>query len=170
MEVGKSSLTYRYINNQFPAVHDDTIIDRILNLAKIKNKVYKIEILDTEGENDFPNMLKQWINFGDGFLLVFSINDKTSFDLLSSKRENIIKEKHHESCPMILIGNKQDLDNNREVSYDEAKKLAESWNIDYLETSAKTNLNCKDAFENLAVKIYESRPKTKRTSCPCSIY
>ena len=170
MGVGKSSLTYRYINNKFPVEHDDTILDRIINQTKIDDKLFKIEILDTAGEDDYPQMLDMWINFGEGFLLVFAINDKNSFDLIPSKIECIIKQKHDEAFPMILIGNKQDLTNNREVSYEEAKKLADSWNIDYIETSAKTNFYCKEAFENLAVKIYESRPKIKRSSCPCSIY
>ena len=115
-------------------------------------------------------MLDQWINFAEGFLLVFSLNDKNSFDLIPSKIESIIKQKHEEGCPMILVGNKQDLTNNREVPYDDAKKLADSWKIEYIETSAKTNFNCKEVFENLAIKIYESRPKIKRSSCPCSIY
>ena len=88
------------------------------------------------------------------------------------KIERIIKEKHDEAFPMILVGNKQDLTNNREVSYDEAKQLADSWNIEYIETSAKTNFNCDEAFKHLSVKIYEykSRQKRKRSSCPCSIY
>ena len=171
MGVGKSSLTYRYINNKCPAKHDCTIEDMIINQAKIDDKLFKIEIVDTYKVDDYPQMLDMWINFGDGFLLVFAINDKNSFDLIPSKIECIIKQKHDEAFPMILIGNKQDLTNNREVSYDEAKKLADSWNMEYIETSAQTNFNCDEAFENLAVKIYESRPKIKRSSfCPCSIY
>ena len=115
-------------------------------------------------------MFDMRIKYGEGFLLVFAINDKNSFDLIPQKIERIIKEKHDEAFPMILVGSKQDLTNNREVSYDEAKQSADSWNIDYIETSAKTNFNCKEAFENLTVKIYESRPKIKRWLCPCSIY
>ena len=143
-------------------------MDRIINQTKIDDKLFKIEILDTAGEDDYPQMLDMWINFGQGFLLVFAINDKNSFDLIPSKIERIIKGKHDESIPMILVGNKQDLVNNREVSYEEAKKLADSWNIEYIETSARNNINCYEAFDHLAVKIYESRPK--RSSCPCFIY
>ena len=170
MGVGKSSLTYRYINNEFPAVQNDTIEDRIVNQAKIEDKLYKIEILDTAGEDDYPQMLDMWVNYAEGFLLVFAINDKNSFDLIPEKRDHIIEGKQVGSYPMILVGNKQDLTNNREVSYDDAKQLADSWNIDYIETSAKTNFNCKETFEQLAVKIYESRSKIKGLSCPCSIY
>ena len=170
MGVGKSSLTYRYINNKCPAKHDCTIEDMIINQAKIDDKLFKIEIVDTYKVDDYPQMLDMWINFGDGFLLVFAINDKTSFELIPPKRERIIKGKHGEKCPMILVGNKQDLADNREIPYDDAKQLADSWGIDYIETSAKTDFNCKEVFERLAVKIYESRTKTKKSSCPCSIY
>ena len=114
-------------------------------------------------------MMDNWISFGQGFLLVFAINDKTSFDLIPPKRERIIKGKHGKICPMILIGNKQDLASDREVSYDDVKKLADSWNIDYIETSAKTNFNCKEAFESMAIKIYESTKTIKKSSsCSCS--
>ena len=72
---------------------------------------------------------------------------------------------------MILVGNKQDLTDNREVSYDEAKQLADSWNMEYIEASAKTRFNCDEAFEHLSLKIYEykSRKNRKQSSCPCSI-
>ena len=110
-----------------------------------------------------------WINFGQGFLLVFAINDKNSFDLIKSKRDRVLKGKHEENIPMVLVGNKQDLSKDREVSYDEAKSLADSWNIDYIETSAKTNFNCKEAFEKLALKIEAFRIR-KKPCCPCLIY
>ena len=168
--VGKSSLTYRFINYEIPEGHEATIEDRYKTSDTINGKVYNIEILDTAGEDDYQQMIDMWINFGDGFLLVFAINDKISFDALPKKRERIIKGKHGEKCPMILVGNKQDLADNREIPYDDAKQLADSWGIDYIETSAKTDFNCKEVFERLAVKIYESRTKTKKSSCPCSIY
>ena len=168
--VGKSSLTYRFLNYNIPEGHEATLEDRYKIDTKIDDKLFRIEILDTAGEDDYQQMMDTWISFGEGFLLVFAINDKTSFELIPPKRERIIKGKHGEKCPMILVGNKQDLVDNREIPYDDAKQLADSWGIDYIETSAKTDFNCKEVFERLAVKIYESRAKTKKSSCPCSIY
>ena len=110
-----------------------------------------------------------WINFGEGFLLVFAINDKDSFDVIKTKRERIIKGKHGEIPPMILVGNKQDLAQNRKIPYDEAKSLADSWGIEYIETSAKTNLNCRQPFEKLGVLI-SSYKNTTKGECCCSIY
>ena len=112
-----------------------------------------MEILDTAGEEDYQNMIDMWISFGEGFLLVFAINDKESFDLLKLKHTRVLKGKHGAKCPILLIGNKQDLENERQVTYSEAKQQAEAWGIEYMETSAKTNFNCKEAFEKLAQKI-----------------
>ena len=106
-----------------------------------------------------------WVSFGEGFLLVFAINDKFSFDILKNRRERILKTKHKDYGPMILVGNKQDLDNERNVSYEEAKQLADSWGIEYIETSAKTNYNCKEAFEKLIIEIASTKIKPKKSSC-----
>ena len=167
--VGKTSLTNRYINYNQPDDHDPTLT-RIQKFTRINDKNYEIEIFDADGDEDYQNMLDMWISFGNGFLLVFAINDKSSFDYIPSKIERIIKKKHDKEFPMILVGNKLDLADNREVSYDEAKKLADFWNIDYIETSTTTNYNCDEIFDHLTEKIYEFRSKTKRSKCPCSIY
>ena len=151
--VGKSSLTYRFINYEAPQEHDPTIEDRYKSNINIDGQDYEVEILDTAGEEDYQNMIDMWISFGDGFLLVFAINDRESFDLLKVKYQRVLKGKHGNKCPMLLVGNKQDLEKERKVSYNEAKGQADSWGIEYIETSAKTNFNCKEAFELLAKKI-----------------
>ena len=167
--VGKSSLTYRFINYKLPQGHDPTIEDRYKTTSTINNQLYSIEILDTAGEDDYQNMMDMWINFGEGFLLVFALNDKESFNLLRSKRERILKGKHGQRTPMILVGNKQDL-KDRQVKFEEAKQLADLWGIEYIETSAKTNHNCKEAFEKIAAKVSASRVQPKSGGCPCNIF
>ena len=172
--VGKKSLVYRYVKYSPPPPEEIgvTLEDRIKTGTKIDDKYCEIEIYILNNDEYYQNNIDSWMDFGDGFLLVFAINDKSSFDLIPSKIESIIKRKHDEAFPMILVGNKQDLDNNREVSYDTAKQLADSWNMEYIEASAKINLNCDEAFEHLAAKVYEYKKnlKMKRSSCPCSIY
>ena len=104
-----------------------------------------------------------WISFGEGFMLIFAINDKETFYILKGRRDRIMHGKKGVKYPMILVGNKQDLDKERQVSYIEAKDLADSWGIPYIETSAKTNYNCKEAFEMLAKDIikFKNELKTK---------
>ena len=155
--VGKSSLTYRFINYEAPQEHDPTIEDRYKSNINIDGQDYEVEILDTAGEEDYQNMIDMWISFGDGFLLVFAINDRESFDLLKVKYQRVFKGKHGNKCPMLLVGNKQDLEKERKVSYNEAKRQADSWGIEYIETSARTNFNCKEAFERVARRITNSK-------------
>ena len=112
-------------------------------------------------------MMDMWISFGEGFLLVFAINDAESFELLKGKHDRVLKGKHGVKCPILLVGNKQDLEEERKVSHADAKQLADSWGVEYIETSAKTNFNCKEAFEKLAQKIVYSKNPSKKSGCCC---
>ena len=165
--VGKSSLTYRFINYDVSTEHDPTIEDRYKSNLNIEGTNYEVEILDTAGEEDYQNMMDMWISFGEGFLLVFAINDKESFNLIKSKHDRILKGKHGVKCPILLVGNKQDLENERQVNYSEAKEMADKWGIEYIETSAKTNFNCKEAFEMLAQEIVQKKGKNSGKSRTC---
>ena len=104
-------------------------------------------------------MIDMWINFGDGFVLVFALNDEESFKILDRKRERILKTKKDTdgNPPILLVGNKQDLEKERVISYTEGKMKADSWKSEYIETSAKTNFNYKEAFEKITTKIIEKR-------------
>ena len=169
--VGKSSLTYRFLNYDVSTEHDATIEDRYKSNLNIEGTNYEVEILDTAGEEDYQNMMDMWISFGEGFLLVFAINDKESFNLIKSKHDRILRGKHGVKCPILLVGNKQDLENERQVNYSEAKEMADKWGIEYIETSAKTNFNCKEVFEMLAQEIVQKKGKNSgkggksRTCC-----
>ena len=165
--VGKSSLTYRFINYDVSTEHDATIEDRYKSNLNIEGTNYEVEILDTAGEEDYQNMMDMWISFGEGFLLVFAINDKESFNLIKLKHDRILKGKHGVKCPILLVGNKQDLENERQVNYSEAKEMADKWGIEYIETSAKTNFNCKEVFEMLAQEIVQKKGKNSGKSRTC---
>lgn len=116
-------------------------------------------------------MQDSWINFGEGFLLVFAINDRESFDLLDKTRARIFKVKVDKPCPIVMVGNKLDLNNDRKVSFPEAKKKADEWGIEYIETSAQTNFNCKESFEKLISRVVDERKNQKKQSkCCCNIY
>ena len=167
--VGKSCLTYRFINYNIPKSHDPTVEDRFISVIKIYEKKYNIEILDTGGDEEYQNSLDFWISFVEGFLLVFAINDEESFKALINKRDRILQIKNGKVCPILLSGNKQDLDNERKINYSQAKELANKWGCEYIETSAETNFNCKEAFEILAKKIIQIKINDlkKRTSSCC---
>lgn len=158
--VGKSSLVYRFINKENPEEHDATIEDRYTSVESIDGINTTIEILDTAGEEDYQNLLDMWINYAEGFLLVFAINDKESFNALKGKYDRIMKVKGN-NCPIILVGNKCDLESAREVEEAEAKELAQSWNCEYVETSALKEINCKTPFISLSSKLVKEKKKGK---------
>ena len=155
--VGKTSLIYRFVRDAdafFPEAHDPTIEDNYKAMVEINNESIEIQIVDTAGEEDYQNMLDQWIDVADGFLLVFAINDKDTFNVLDEKYKRI--EKHKEkNVPIILVGNKCDLENERQVTKEEANQKATAWKAKYIETSALTdiNKNCKEPFIQCAKDI-----------------
>lgn len=95
--------------------------------------------MDTAGNDDFSVLVDGWIGEGDGFLLVFSITDLKGYNIVGTKRARILKVKEKAAPPMLLIGNKCDLADQRAVKQADAKTMADGWNIDYLEASAKVS-------------------------------
>lgn len=166
--IGKSSLTYRFLNKEALDNHDATIEDKYKAYERIENENVEIEVLDTAGEEDYQNLRDSWISYGEGFVLTFAINDKESFTMLNELYERILTLKGA-GCPIIIAGNKCDLTNERVVTYEEGKNLALKWGIPFLETSAKENIKCKDVFMDVAHKIYakKKRTTTRNANPPC---
>ena len=130
------------------------------------------KILDTAGEDDFQKMIDEWIKVADGFLLVYAINDKESFEALKSK-VNKIKKNHKDKAPVVVVGNKCDLESKREVDNQIAENYAKSIGAKYYETSALTdeNKNCKVVFQQCAHLIVSKfNSESKGGSCPCIIW
>ena len=116
-------------------------------------------------------MIDEWIKVANGFLLVFAINDKESFDALKSKKARINKNNKGDS-PIVLVGNKCDLESKREVDKQTAMDFAKSIGANYYETSALTdeNKNCKVVFQQCAHNIItQFKSNEKGDTCPCTI-
>lgn len=134
--VGKSSFTYSIMNYEISRDHDPTIEDKYKTVIEVDNLPYEVEILDTAGQDDFQSMLDSWINFGQGFVLIFSLNDKESFEALDKRRNRILAIKKTK-VPIILVGNKSDLEKERVISTEVGNQKAKEWGVQYFETSAK---------------------------------
>ena len=144
--VGKSALTFRFINNKFPTEHDTTIEDAYSIPAKIDDTQCQLEILDTAGQDDYQTMLDTWINSADGFILVYSIDNKESFESTKTRYERILKLKVDQKVSIIIAGNKCDLEENRQVSREEVENFCRTNKINFLETSALKTINVKEIF------------------------
>ena len=93
-------------------------------------------------------MRDQYIRTGQGFLCVYSITSRSSFEAITNFREQILRVKDEETYPIVVVGNKCDLEKDREVSTVEGRELAKSFNAPFAETSAKARINVEEAFSN----------------------
>ncbi|CAH8848211.1 unnamed protein product [Trichobilharzia szidati] len=150
--VGKSALTIQLIQNHFVEEYDPTIEDSYRKQVVIDGEICLLDILDTAGQEEYSAMRDQYMRTGEGFLCVFAVNNLKSYEDINQYREQIKRVKDADEVPMVLVGNKVDL-TNRSVCTNEAKMSANSYNIPYVETSAKTRQGVEDAFYTLVREI-----------------
>ena len=96
-----------------------------------------LEILDTAGQDDYQTMLDTWIQFGNCYLLVYSIDDLDSFNSLKKRYERICQIKNNENFSVVVVGNKCDLsENERKVNTSDVENYCKSIGVEFMETSA----------------------------------
>lgn len=157
--VGKSALTIQLIQSHFVDEYDPTIEDSYRKQCTIDKELVLLDILDTAGQEEYSAMREQYMRTGEGFLLVYSINSRNSFDELQSFYEQIQRVKDSDNVPVFVVGNKCDLEMERQVSYEEGLSLAKSFDCKFLETSAKQRINVEEAFYGLVRSIRDSNEK-----------
>ena len=174
--VGKTCLINRFLNGKYQVEHDRTIEENYSKYLKIREEECMFEIIDTGGLDEYLSSLDIWINNSDGFLLVYSINDKDSFDGIKMRYENILKYKRSKKFTALVVGNKTDLENGeekeeRKVNKEEVDKFCEENNLKCIEVSAKNNDNkdkINQIFKELGENVYDikySRRKGRRRFC-----
>jgi GTPase KRas len=151
--VGKSALTIQLIQNHFIDEYDPTIEDSYRKQVTIDNETSLLDILDTAGQEEYSAMRDQYMRTGQGFLCVFAITSRSSFDEITSFREQILRVKDQDKVPMVLSGNKCDLESERQVTTAEGQDLAKSFACPFFETSAKARINVEEAFYDLVREI-----------------
>ena len=147
--VGKSALTIQLVHSHFVDEYDPTIEDSYRKQAVIDGKVVIMDILDTAGQEEYSAMREQYMRTGEGFLLVYSVTSRTSFEELMTFYQQIQRVKDADYVPVVVVGNKSDLEDERQVSYEEGMYLAKQMNAPFLETSAKQAINVDEAFYTL---------------------
>ncbi|XP_033337659.1 ras-like protein 2 isoform X1 [Megalopta genalis] len=147
--VGKSAITIQFIQSYFVTDYDPTIEDSYTKQCVIDDVPAKLDILDTAGQEEFSAMREQYMRSGEGFLLVFSVTDHSSFDEMLKFHKQILRVKDRDEFPMLMVGNKADLDQQKIVSVEEAQNMARQLKIPYIECSAKLRMNVDQAFHEL---------------------
>ncbi|KAJ5067790.1 ras-like protein rasb [Anaeramoeba ignava] len=171
--VGKSAVTIQFLQNHFITKYEPTLEETFRKQMEIDSEQCILEIIDTAGQEDYYSMRERYIKTGEGFLLVYSIISKTTFDKVNPLFESIqrVKESDKPSdtelvIPAVLIGNKSDLSDQRAVTKSEGEELAKSFGIPFFETSAKTSTNIKECFTTVVREMKKIRkPSKKKRFC-----
>ncbi|NXJ05557.1 UNVERIFIED_CONTAM: hypothetical protein H355_015307 [Colinus virginianus] len=148
--VGKSSLVLRFVKGTFRESYIPTIEDTYRQVISCDKSICTLQITDTTGSHQFPAMQRLSISKGHAFILVYSITSRQSLEELKPIYEQICQIKGDvESIPIMLVGNKNDENQNREVDSSEGEAMAKKWKCAFMETSAKLNHNVKELFQEL---------------------
>ncbi|XP_061688283.1 ras-related protein O-RAL-like [Syngnathoides biaculeatus] len=155
--VGKSALTLQFMYDEFVEDYEPTKADSYRKKVVLDGEDVQIDILDTAGQEDYAAIRDNYFRSGEGFLLVFSITEQESFAATSEFREQILRVKEEDAIPMLLVGNKSDLEERRKVSVDEAAAKVNEWGVQYVETSAKTRANVDKVFFDLMREVRKKK-------------
>lgn len=155
--VGKSALTLQFMYDEFVEDYEPTKADSYRKKVVLDGKEEQIDILDTAGQEDYAAIRDNYFRSGEGFLCVFSITEQESLNAAHELREQILRVKNDDNIPFLLVGNKADLDERREVSQEAAQEQAQAWQVPYIETSAKTRHNVDTVFYELLREIKKRR-------------
>merc|ERR1711862_618033 len=168
--VGKSALTVQFVQGIFVEKYDPTIEDSYRKQVEVDGQQCMLEILDTAGTEQFTAMRDLYMKNGQGFVLVYSITAQSTFGDLAELREQILRVKDTDDVPMVLVGNKCDLEDERVVGKDQGLNLARQFNnCSFMETSAKAKIGVKDVSFCLVRQINkrtpENPPNKKKKCC-----
>jgi len=181
--VGKTALALQFTMSRFMESYDPTLEDVYMKQLAVDERLCRVEVIDTAGQQEYSALQDQWVREGQGFILVYSVTSRSSFSRLEDFHQTMLRIKR--STPVfIVVGNKSDQPS-REVSQEEGLRLAQKFGCQFMETSAKTSMNVEKLFTYLVRSLRQSllrtgpvpptgtsstgRKKTGRKKIPCII-
>ena len=148
-EVGKTCIIRRYIDNEYISSTISTIgIDCKAKIFTINSIKYKIIYYDTAGQERYASISSKYIKSANGVILVYDITNKKTFSKIE-EWSNIL-ERNNKNYSAVLVGNKMDLESERQVSTNEGLTLANKLNIEFFETSCLTNQNIEEMMNKIS--------------------
>jgi Ras-related protein Rab-1A len=167
--VGKSCLLLRFADDAFTDSYISTIgVDFRFRTVTIDSKIVKLQIWDTAGQERFRTITSAYYRGADGIIMVYDVTSSESFDHVEEWLSEVDRYANENTCKL-LVGNKADLVDKREVTEEVAQRFADKLNISFLETSAKTATNVEAAFLTMAkelIKIKDGSNASEKTSVP----
>ncbi len=153
--VGKSSLIHRYIEDSYSPDQSNTVgVDFFAKKAQVAGKTYTVQVWDTAGQERFRAMVRTYFRNASAAIVVFDLTKKVSFEHINDWL-NEIQEDLDDNTPVLLVGSKADLKENRVISEEAAKALAEKRGLVYFEASAVNSQNVQQLFRVAIEKVVE---------------
>lgn len=155
--VGKTSIVTRYVDDKFDPKYQATIgVAHALKRLVVNKQMITLSIWDTGGQEVFDYIRNHYFTGSNGALIVYDVTRKTSFDHLDRWFNDLYKNCGGD-IPIILVGNKTDLIDERVISTEQGKQYARQKDVTFYETSAKTGENIVDVMEELAKTIFSEK-------------
>ena len=155
--VGKTCVLRRFVENKFLKNHLATIgIDFKTRVIEVNGLNIKLKIWDTAGQERFRNITNQYYKGADGILLVYDVTDEESYNKIHDWMDQITSNTDNEDIGLVLLGNKCDMEQ-RAVTEQMGKDLANDLKISYYETSALSGQGITEAFKGLTIDIMKKK-------------
>ncbi|VDM18547.1 unnamed protein product [Hydatigera taeniaeformis] len=171
--VGKSALVVKFVCGKFVDKYDPTIEDFYQKEVSFAGIPRTLRILDTAGTSQFSSLHDLYIKNGDGFLIVYNLVNRQTFNDIRNMRETILRVKGLPPTafvPLVLVGTKADLyreSNDKCSALCDPANLADEWLCPHIETSARNNIGVEDVFIELLSQVsilYANVPEVCRTT------
>ncbi|TFY82556.1 hypothetical protein EWM64_g1451 [Hericium alpestre] len=151
--VGKTSLITRFMYDTFDNTYQATIgIDFLSKTLYLDDRTVRLQLWDTAGQERFRSLIPSYIRDSTVAIVVFDITNRQSF-LSTSKWIDDVRSERGNDVMVVLVGNKADLSDKRQVTLEEATAKSQQLNIMFMETSAKAGHNVKSLFKKIAMSL-----------------
>ena len=160
MGVGRTAFLLRYVQGEFVGDTDPHLEDAYRKQIEVeKGHTVLLDALDVNGVLD--SLQQSWIRSGEGFLLLYDVTSRPSFERMQEWFDWIRRVKDSQWIPLILVGHKADLIDSIVVPEEEGRSLADAWGVPFFLASAKSNLNVDDVFLTL-FPLIRDRPSDRK--------
>ncbi|CAD5330436.1 unnamed protein product [Arabidopsis thaliana] len=152
--VGKTSIITRFMYDKFDTTYQPTIgIDFLSKTMYLEDRTVRLQLWDTAGQERFRSLIPSYIRDSSVAIVVYDVSNRQTFLNTSKWIEDVHRERGQSNVIIVLVGNKTDLVEKRQVSISEGEDKGKEYGVMFIETSAKENFNIKALFRKIAAAL-----------------
>jgi len=152
--VGKTSIITRFMYDKFDTTYQPTIgIDFLSKTMYLEDRTVRLQLWDTAGQERFRSLIPSYIRDSSVAIVVYDVANRQTFQNVSKWIDDVHRERGSGDVIIVLVGNKTDLVDKRQVSISEGEDKGKEHGVMFIETSAKENFNIKALFRKIAAAL-----------------